>query len=99
MAQCTVSGMRMELFAEGTPCALLVHYAAQASVPELPIDLGEAGADEPSGGAADETDLQAEVHAAPGVHVSDDEARDADDLQHAIEVDRLRKLLQKTLLL
>src|SRR5579859_945549 len=62
------------------------------------VNLGEAGANKPGRRTNDESDFQSQVHATPGIEVSEDKTRHAYNLQDAIEINGLRQLLQNTCL-
>src|ERR1700730_16417176 len=64
-------------------------------IPRLAINFCEARSDKPRGGAAQKAQLQCESQAAPGIQIGDDEARNAEDLQHAVEVNGLRELSEQ----
>src|SRR6266851_1742429 len=63
-------------------------------MPRLAVNFRKARAHKPRGRADDKSNLQSQVHAAPGIEVGEDEARHADDFQDAIEINGLRQLLQ-----
>jgi hypothetical protein len=50
---------------------------------------------EGGGGAQYKSNFQSPMHAAPGIQIRHDEARDAGNLQHTIQVDGLRQLLDR----
>src|SRR5260370_3480473 len=72
--------------------ALGPHFGLRSAV-----NFREARADKPRRGAADKAELQSQAHAGPRVEIGQDEARDSNNFQDAIERDGLRQLFKDTL--